>query len=1014
MQRLSLVAIQHLHIHTMKRLLVSLAVICGSLTLSSQEYFPKNDGVKITDDNYTVFKNATIHTTPDTEINNGTLVIQKGKIVQVGTSVTIPENSVIIDLNGKHIYASFIDPFTSFGIKKPKNQGGNIYRSGGQPQWNAGREGYYWNDHIRPETDALTDFKYDSKKATEYIKEGFGVLQTHMPDGIIRGTGILVALNNEGTTGDRLISNKSAQFLSFEKSNKSKQVYPTSLMGAMALLRQVYLDADWYASGKAENKDLALEALLENKNLPQIFEAGSRINGFRADKVGDQFNIQYTILGGGDEYARMDKVKATNATYIIPLDFPEAYDVSDPYLANMVSLGDMRHWNQAPTNPSMLEKNGVTFALTTHKLKKVADLNTRLMKAIEHGLDKKTALAALTTVPAQIIGKSDILGSLKKGAYANFIITKDELFSKDNTIYENWVQGQKNIVTDMNVTDINGKYDVKVAGTTYDVSISGKPSKPKAEVTLGETKLGSKINYENDWVTLTFTDKDTTKTKYIRLVTSIGDNPSFWSGKAILPNGAETSFTAKKKSEEAADKDKEETKPKEDQDKPEVLPVVYPNIAYGRAELPKSENILFKNAMVWTNEADGILTETDVLVKNGKIAAVGKNLSAGGAKVIDATGKHLTAGIIDEHSHIAAAAINEAGHNSSAEVMIEDVVSPDDINIYRNLAGGVTSIQILHGSANPIGGRSAIIKLKWGEDADDLIYKNSPKFIKFALGENVKQSNWGSTTRFPQTRMGVEQVYTDYFSRAKEYEKRKKSGQPYRKDIEMETLLEILNGERYISCHSYVQSEINMLMKVAEKFDFRVNTFTHILEGYKVADKMAEHGVGGSTFSDWWAYKYEVNDAIPYNATIMHNQGVVTAINSDDSEMSRRLNQEAAKSVKYGGVSEEDALKFVTLNPAKLLHLDDRVGSIKTGKDADLVLWTDHPLSVYAKAEKTLIEGAIYFDLEKDKAMRKAIADEKNKLSTMMLKAKNNGLKTQPPKKKEKQDFECETIETIK
>ncbi|MBQ0735641.1 amidohydrolase family protein [Aquimarina celericrescens] len=996
----------------MKKLLVSLTVVCWSFNFYAQEYFPKNDGVKTTDANYTVFKNATIHTTPDSEINNGTLIIYKGKIIEVGNSVSIPQNSVVIDLKGKHIYASFIDPFTNFGIEKPKKQGGSIFSPGAQPQWGASREGHYWNDHIRPENNALTNFKYDDKKATEYIKEGFGVLNTHMPDGIIRGTGLLVALNNEGTEGERLLSDRSAQFLSFDKSNRSKQVYPTSLMGAMALLRQVYYDADWYASDNANTKDLSLEALERNKNLPQIFEAGSRTNGFRADKIADQFNIKYVIVGGGDEYARIDKVKATNATYIIPLDFPEAYDVSDPYMVNIVSLGDMRHWNQAPTNPSVLSKNGISFSLTTHKLKKVADQKTRLMKAIEHGLDKKIALAALTTVPAQILGKSNLLGSIKKGAYANFLITKDELFSKDNIIYENWVQGHKNIVNDMTIKDINGTYDLTLAGKTYELSISGKPDQPKAEVKLGETKLGSKINYKNDWVTLTFTDADTTKTQYTRIVSAIGETPNFWSGKAILPNGAETTFTAKKKPQENNEQKKDEQKPSDKKEKPEVVSVTYPNIAYGSPELPKSETILFKNATVWTNETDGVLTETDVLIKNGKISAIGKNLNAGKAKVVDATGKHLTPGIIDEHSHIAAAAINEAGHNSSAEVTIEDVVSPDDINIYRNLGGGVTAIQILHGSANPIGGRSAIIKLKWGEDADNLIYNNSPKFIKFALGENVKQSNWGSTTRFPQTRMGVEQLYVDYFSRAKAYEKRKKSGQPYRKDIEMETLVEILNSERYISCHSYVQSEINMLMKVAEKFNFKVNTFTHILEGYKVADKMAAHGVGGSTFSDWWAYKYEVNDAIPYNASIMHKQGVVTAINSDDAEMARRLNQEAAKSVKYGGVSEEDALKFVTLNPAKLLHIDDRVGSIKIGKDADLVLWTDHPLSIYAKAEKTMIEGAIYFDLEKDKAMRKTIVSEKNKLSTLMLKAKNNGLKTQPPKKKEKQHFECETLQS--
>ena len=259
--------------------------------------------------------------------------------------------------------------------------------------------------------------------------------------------------------------------------------------------------------------------------------------------------------------------------------------------------------------------------------------------------------------------------------------------------------------------------------------------------------------------------------------------------------------------------------------------------------------------------------------------------------------------------------------------------------------------------------------------------------------------------------MGVEQVFTDYFQRAKEYDLVKKSGQPYRKDLEMETLAEILNKERYISCHSYVQSEINMLMKVAEKFNFNVNTFTHILEGYKVADKMREHGVGGSTFSDWWAYKYEVNDAIPYNAAIMHNAGVTVAINSDDREMSRRLNQEAAKTVKYGGLSELEAWKMVTINPAKLLHIDNRVGSIKVGKDADVVLWSDHPLSIYAKAEKTIIEGKIYYDIKDDERKRAAIKSEKAKLINLMLKDKMGGGKTQLPKKRKDRNFHCDTKE---
>jgi len=271
-----------------------------------------------------------------------------------------------------------------------------------------------------------------------------------------------------------------------------------------------------------------------------------------------------------------------------------------------------------------------------------------------------------------------------------------------------------------------------------------------------------------------------------------------------------------------------------------------------------------------------------------------------------------------------------------------DVVNSEDIDIYRQLAGGVTTAQLLHGSANCIGGQSAIIKLKWGEAPNKLLMPNMPPFIKFALGENVKQANWGDrqTVRFPQTRMGVEQVYEDYFTRAKEYGlAMQKSNLPLkkggittvapRKDLELDALLEILEGKRFITCHSYVQSEINMLMKVADKYGFKVNTFTHILEGYKVADKMKAHGVNASTFSDWWAYKFEVVEAIPHNGAILHEQGVVTAFNSDDAEMARRLNQEAAKAVLFGGVSEEEALKFVTLNPAKLLHLDGQSGSIQ-------------------------------------------------------------------------------------
>jgi imidazolonepropionase-like amidohydrolase len=371
--------------------------------------------------------------------------------------------------------------------------------------------------------------------------------------------------------------------------------------------------------------------------------------------------------------------------------------------------------------------------------------------------------------------------------------------------------------------------------------------------------------------------------------------------------------------------------------------------------------------------------------------------------------------------------VNEGSQASSAEVKESSVIWPEDVDIYRQLSGGVVASQLLHGSANPIGGQSAMIKLRWGANADQMLVEGADGFIKFALGENVKQSNWGdfSTSRFPQTRMGVEQVYYDNFIRAREYDEAwkkykaavsVKSKKPItsvapRRDLELETLVEILDKKRFVTCHSYVQSEINMLMHVADSMDFVINTFTHILEGYKVADKMKEHGVGASTFSDWWAYKMEVQDAIPYNAALLHKEGVVVAINSDDAEMARRLNQEAAKAVKYGGVSEQEALKFVTLNPAKLLHLDSRMGSLKVGKDADIVIWTDNPLSIYARAYRTYVDGVCYFDMNEDKEMLNWMEQERARIIQKMLDAKGAGEPVVQPVFKSRNHFHCDTMD---
>ena len=998
----------------MKKLLLWVFFVITAFHSFGQVYFPNNESVMSRNNNYTAIINAKIYVSSTKVFEKGTLLILKEKIVAVGNAVEIPKNSKIINVEGKSIYPSFIDMYTNFGVEKPNK----VKQSDSSPQYDTKRVGYYWNENIRSENNAFDSFKYDKTKAEEFLKAGFGVIGTHQQDGIARGTGILVALNNEDNS-NQVIDQKVTNHFSFIRSVATNQAYPSSLMGVMALLRQTYLDKNWYKNGNATNKDLSLEALINNEKLPQIFATEDKLNSLRASKIAKEFGLNFILKGSGNEFERIEEIKNTNSKFIIPINFPEAYDVSDPLISNQMDFADLRFWNQAPNNLKVLSDNNIQFALTTDKLKKIEDFKTNLLKAIKLGFDKNKAFDALTQIPAQLLNKTNEIGSLNVGCYANFNITSGDIFDEKTTLFENWVQGNKYVVNDMNVKDIRGNYDLTINNETYKWKIEGKPAVLKSEIKgVDETKkIKSSISIVNDWITASIKPADTIAKGTIRL-SGIIEKLDNLSGKATLFNGTETKWIAKKTSEfnEPIDSTKIE-KPNK------IFATTFPNIGFGFQKKPIQKTLLFKNITVWTNEKDGILQETDVLVKDGKIAAIGKNLDDATATIIDGKGKHLTSGIIDEHSHIAISrGVNESGHNSSAEVTIQDVVNSEDINIYRDLAGGVTTSQLLHGSANPIGGRSAIVKWKWGAAPEEMLYKNQPGFIKFALGENVKQSNTGinNPTRFPQTRMGVEQVFTDYFQRAKEYDdtwkkynvdsKKDKLKAP-RIDLELQTLAEILNKKRFITCHSYIQSEILMLMNVADKFNFKVNTFTHILEGYKVADKMKEHGVGASTFADWWAYKFEVNDAIPFNGPIMHNQGVVVAYNSDDAEMSRRLNQEAAKAVKYGNISEEEAWKFVTLNPAKLLHLDDKVGSIKVGKDADIVLWNANPLSIYAKAEKTIIEGVTYFDAEVDAANRVLIANERNELINLLLKEKIKGSSTQDPKKKEKKEYHCDTLE---
>ncbi len=981
----------------MKRILLFCFALLIFHLSRAQETFPVNGAQDIRPGLY-AFTNATIVVSANQTIANGTLLVKDRQIEAVGQGVKIPKGYIMVDLKGKYIYPGLIDAYTSYGLPEAPRQG----FSRGQIVPVSTKTGAYgWNEAIKPEMNVKAIFHVDAAKAEEFKKNGFGTVQSLIHDGIARGTSSVVSLADE-RDNQVMLKDEAAAHYSFSKGTAATN-YPSSLMGSIALLRQTYYDGGWYSKQPKEEYNISLAEFNREQNLPQIFETTDPLNVLRADKIAKEFGKQYIFKTDGEEYRRIDAMKNTGSSFIIPLTFPEAYDIEDPFDARNVTYDQLKGWELAPTNPAVMEKAGIRFAITSYGLQNARDFWTNLRTALDYGLSQKQALLSLTEIPAEMLGVSDKVGTLTKGKLANFIITSDTLFKKDNIIYENWVEGRQYIVSRMNVTDLRGVYSLAGDGlANIKLKIGGTPGSYEINVERAgadSVKAKGTLNRTGDMVTIYF-DLKNKPAGSIRLSGYISAlSPIALSGDAVLPDGTVTRWTASYAGPAPAPKPDRNQKPSL-----AVGPVVYPFAPYGNADLPKSETVLFKNATVWTNEKEGILQNTDVLIENGKIKAVGKNLSAPNAKVIDATGKHISAGIVDEHSHIAVTGgVNEGTQAVTSEVRIADVLDSEDIQLYRQLAGGVTTSHILHGSANPIGGQTQLIKHRWGVLPDEMKFEGAPGFIKFALGENVKQSNWGippgtPNMRFPQSRMGVEQVYVDAFTRAKEYEAaRAAKGSTTRRDLELDALVEILKDERHITCHSYVQSEINMLMHVADSMGFHVNTFTHILEGYKVADKMKARNIAGSTFSDWWAYKMEVQEAIPYNGAIMHRMGITTAINSDDEEMARRLNQEAGKAITYGKVSEEEALKFVTLNPAKMLHVDNRVGSIKPGKDADLVVWSADPLSIYAVAEKTYVDGIPYWDIEKDAAKQKALKADEARIIQKMIEAKNKGAATQKP-----------------
>jgi len=985
-------------------------IILAALVLPYASSAEANDQLTDNTPKITALTHARLMIEPGKILDDATLLIENNKIIEIIKNNRIPSQAYVIDLKGYTVYPGFIDPFTDYGIEfeYPKVEATppvyEIKRIGGNAKNGAIHSEKEWFNYVYP----------DHEKANKWIKNGFTSVQSSYQDGIFRGQGVTLSLA-EKTANEIIYRSNSAHFLAFDKGS-SPQDYPTSLMGSIALIRQTLADATWYKENKSKSFSKtgnnivefnnALDKLSNIENEQVVFDTENLNDQLRAAQISIDHKLKATLLGNGKEYARIDELSAFSYGLILPLNFPAAPEVGDDDAEREVSLAKMRHWERAPANLMTVERAKVPFALTQHGIKSDA-FWPRLKQAIEYGLSEDVALAALTTEAAEITGIADFSGRLKPGYMADLVITKGNIF-KDGAIHSVWLQGDEQQLIARNNHLLDFTYQIQIGDLTLDLifdksktdseKITGTLSSGEQEITLSNVSYHDKrLNFTAEMGDAGF--------EGVNRFTLWFDSEGL-RGRMLDKHNALTPIAG-------IPTDQVITEPLAEE-KPErsiISRLTKPNVAYGIEGSVESEKLHISNATIWTSDEQGILENSDLLISRGKIERLGKNLSTpSGYRFIDASGQHLTAGIIDEHSHIAInGGTNEGSDAITSEVRIGDILNPDDIAIYRALAGGVTTAQLLHGSANPIGGQAQVIQMRWGESAEKLKYTQAPASIKFALGENVKQSNWGDkfTRRFPQSRMGVKSLFSEAFNEARAYQQELKAYKRLRSsekrnqiapkpNYRLAAIVEVLEQQRDVHIHSYVQSEILMFLRLAEAYDFKVKTFTHILEGYKVAKELADHGASASTFSDWWAYKFEVYDAIPQNTCLMQNKGVLTSINSDDYEMQRRLNQEAAKSMMYCDMSAEDAWKMVTINPAIQLGVESDLGSITKGKQADIVLWDHNPLSVYAKVESTWIQGKPYFDRKQNKLAQQSIAAERAELIQKILSSQESE-STLPP-----------------
>lgn len=1063
---------------------------------------------------------AKVVVSADKTLDEATIIVRDGRIEAVGAGIAIPADAREISLKGKTVYPGFVEAYSEQSIPSDRLNG----------------TARYWNGQVTPQL-SVADGVIE-EDASVWRKNGFVARLIAPADGVIRGTSAVFSTGT-GSPNTTLISRDVAQHILLTVTRRrGGGGFPSSPMGAVALARQALLDAQWYRDAQqalaadsslppVEKNDAlaALEPVISGK-MPVIISTSDEQFVQRADLYAAEFGLKLIVLGNGREYRRLQEVASTRRPMILPLSFPKAPAVGTPEAADDVTLESLLHWDIAPENPGRLDAAGVQFALTTDRLSDRSEFLKALRKAVERGLSPVTALRAITSVPAEMYGLSDQLGSVEAGRLASFVVTSGDLFSDKTKILETWVGGTRYEHSSEPARKTSGHYELQLSqsgqfpnrlymelideagrlrgrisrepiaksadgssrtsrgpderrrgegrGEGGENKADGKPEgdkpageqpaadKPAGDASpekpatvvvdlrnprLSDTSLtasfeGKSFGFEgNVRLSLTMTETDSTvKDRPAGIGTVVWTDGSASSAvaqqvaqpeppkpeplkpesgdaaasTALPPTDSAAPAAAATTSAAASDKENADKKPEEQKKSAKAsYDVNYPLGAFGRSSIPETAKMTaFVHATIWTCGPQSVLQDATLLIDSGKIVAVGTDVKIpDGAHVVDVRGMHITPGIIDCHSHMATdGGVNEGSQTITSEVRVSDFIDANDITIYRQLAGGVTAANILHGSANPIGGQNQVIKLRWGQTGEDMKFREAPAGVKFALGENVKQSNrTDGGGRYPATRMGVEQVYRDAFEAARDYGRRmdawktNRRGLPPRRDLELEALLEILQGQRWIHCHSYRQDEILAFLRVLEDYSVKVGTLQHILEGYKVADELAKHGAMASAFSDWWAYKFEVYDAIPYAGAIMHKQGVVVSFNSDDGELARHLNQEAAKAIKYGGVPPEEALKFVTLNPAKQLRVDHVTGSLEAGKHADFVVWSGDPLSNFSRCEQTWIDGRRYFQRDEDEQLRKLAQEKRN---TLIQKILNSGEEMRQPGERDRNPSE--------